>query len=942
MVEMSWRRIKEVLPIAIVVIIGVFQYVGNVQSVKFIDNDTFPITGLVSIRNDRYGRVSKTGTIMIEALRFAIRQVNQKNRKFLHGYRFGFNRFHDISDTKVYEISDIVKDLFLEDYLFLVGPHSSETSYVTDLLSVPFGISVISYGATFSDFPRVSGESSYTYRTVPSNTFRIQALVDVVKTLRWNYVSIISSYGYDGERDARYFTQEIIKMKICLGNIYDLPRNTNQQRYKDILEAVDEDESARVLLLFTNIKDSMNILKAVTKLKLEKRFLLFCVLGCLHYDEVIRGNEEAALGMLSLDLYNYPNSQFEEYFKALTPGKRNKSYFRNFWEQHFNCVLNASAPNKFKRPTCTGNEKMTDVEFLKDVSTHTIISAVYAFACATRSIVQKYCGVNHEGGSKTCSQGLYPSSTEKYFEKVFESLKNVTFNDGTLDLHRAFANVNYNATDFGDFKDISKYVRYDVFYYGNENKNILIGQWKKRRVRNRKRGFSSTTGSSLSNFFLGVQENDERFKSSFNLMNSHIVKNLTNIVCSPPCKPGHYRVPYANFAKRSCCFTCSPCPEHHISINGTCSQCAMTEKQVNNQCVMLPQIWIGVLSDIPSIVFSFLSVLGAISVVFVALIFVRFNDHKLVRASGRDLFYIMLFGIFLTFIIPFTVLTKPSSAACVARGILPGLAFLTCYAPLFLKTNRIYRIFLHGKRTAQPPNLISPQSQIVILCGITAVQILLSSVFFASKTPNPELEVNPERTRILLKCKGDSSPILMLLNLIISVVFMVSCTFLAFKTRHFPKNFNEAKDIGVTLYITCVIWSVFLPAFFLTVPWRLEFVREYLMSGLAIVLGYTTLFGLFGRKLKILFTGDKADDSATPKEHKNVCNSVVSRFTSIRHRIYSETPSNHTHNNGVKFKMILNDSKSECSSENNNDCESTNCRTDVDTAIESVVETTET
>lgn len=36
MVEMSWRRIKEVLPVAIVVIIGVFQLVGNVQSVKFI------------------------------------------------------------------------------------------------------------------------------------------------------------------------------------------------------------------------------------------------------------------------------------------------------------------------------------------------------------------------------------------------------------------------------------------------------------------------------------------------------------------------------------------------------------------------------------------------------------------------------------------------------------------------------------------------------------------------------------------------------------------------------------------------------------------------------------------------------------------------------------------------------------------------------------------
>ena len=69
-------------------------------------------------------------------------------------------------------------------------------------------------------------------------------------------------------------------------------------------------------------------------------------------------------------------------------------------------------------------------------------------------------------------------------------------------------------------------------------------------------------------------------------------------------------------------------------------------------------------------------------------------------------------------------------------------------------------------------------------------------------------------------------------------MFMISCTVLAFKTRHFPKNYNEAKYIGITLYITCVAWAVFLPAYFLRSQKQIYFIREYLMCAICIVVGY--------------------------------------------------------------------------------------------------------
>ena len=867
---------------------------------------------------------------MIEAMRFAVHQIN-RDRRFLHGYQLRFNKCYNIPDTNT-NTNEIMKNTFVDNIPFLVGPHSSETSYVSSILSGIFGQSVISYGATFVDFPDVAGPKSNMLRTVPSNRFRIKALIDIVKTLHWNYVSVVSSYGYDGERDARYFIQESNNLKICFGSIHNLPRVSKTTDYQNALKDLAKDKRTRVVLLFTNNKDSKDILKAATQLDLADRFQMFCVLGCTNYDEVVKGNEQTAVGTLSLDLHNYPNKDFEEFFKSLKPGteRKNDVYFQNFWEMHFNCSLDknditasplsSSSSSSSFRPTqspCSGNESLTNIEFIRQIPAHTVINAVYAFACAARDIVLSICGKSHQGGSRKCYLDASQSST--YFGKVIRFLTDATLDDGTIDMHKAFQDVNYtDRASFGDFEDSSRSVRYNLHIFrrdmNGDYSNLLVGNWSTKRegfsakIFNSNNRFSGKTSGTTN---IPVKSNDEILTEQrsikFEFVNEYLVRNVRGIVCSSPCPVGFYQVPDSNLAKTSCCFTCRQCPDLHVSHNGTCVKCAATEKVVDNKCTMLQQRWISMRKNVPALIFVFLSIAGILSVMFTTFIFYRNNEHKLVRASGRDLFYIMLFGVLLTFVYPYAVFTKPSRVSCVFRGILPGLAFLTCYAPLFLKTNRIYRIFIHGKRSATPPALVSPQSQLLILTGIMAIQFLLSSVFFVTKSLDPDLLVAPDRSHILLKCKGDSSPILMGLNLAMSVVFMFSCTVLAFKTRHFPKNFNEAKDIGVTLYVTCVIWSVFLPAYFLTVPWRVPFIRDFLITGLSTVIGYTSLYGLFGRKLKILLT----DKRRILKENSSEIFNGYDCVSSISQRInsISGVQTCTSSNGGVKasFQMIDND-----------------------------------
>lgn len=75
--------------------------------------------------------------------------------------------------------------------------------FVFSLLQIP----QISYASTA---PELSDNTRYDFfsRVVPSDTFQTQAMVDIVKALRWNYVSTLASEGNYGESGVEAFIQK--------------------------------------------------------------------------------------------------------------------------------------------------------------------------------------------------------------------------------------------------------------------------------------------------------------------------------------------------------------------------------------------------------------------------------------------------------------------------------------------------------------------------------------------------------------------------------------------------------------------------------------------------------------------------------------------------------------------------------------------------------------
>lgn len=70
---------------------------------------------------------------------------------------------------------------------------------------------------------------------------------------------------------------------------------------------------------------------------------------------------------------------------------------------------------------------------------------------------------------------------------------------------------------------------------------------------------------------------------------------------------------------------------------------------------------------------------------------------------------------------------------------------------------------------------------------------------------------------------------------------MFISTFYSFLTRNLAKNFHETHHISFKMYISSILWLILV--FFLN--FEENFSRQYLITGMTVLIGWFTLLGLF-------------------------------------------------------------------------------------------------
>ena len=205
---------------------------------------------------------------------------------------------------------------------------------------------------------------------------------------------------------------------------------------------------------------------------------------------------------------------------------------------------------------------------------------------------------------------------------------------------------------------------------------------------------------------------------------------------------------------------------------------------------------------------------GILVTLYIIAVFVQFRETPVVRASGRELSFVLLFGILICYGMTFVIISKPTDVTCGAQKCGIGLCFSICYSALLTKTNRIARIFRAGKRTVKRPRCISPKSQLLICIGLVGIQVAIVLVWMWISPPKAGAyyPTREDNQLVCLSAVGMSY----MIGFSYPILLIIICTFYAVLTRKIPEAFNESKHIGFTMYTTCIIWLAFVPIYFST------------------------------------------------------------------------------------------------------------------------------
>lgn len=246
-------------------------------------------------------------------------------------------------------------------------------------------------------------------------------------------------------------------------------------------------------------------------------------------------------------------------------------------------------------------------------------------------------------------------------------------------------------------------------------------------------------------------------------------------------------------------FTCQDCPDGN------------TPNQNLTLCIPLPVLhltWDSLWVLLPVSV----STLGIFAAGYVFYVFIKYNNTPLIMASGRELCYVLLIGILLSYGTTFILLAKPTIILCTIKRFILGISLCLIYASVLIKTNRIYRIFNRGvKAMVKRPSYTSPKSQIFICMSLVSVQVVGGLTWIGFEKPET-MFVKHYTDFLVLTCKA--SQIAVLLSLVYNMLLIIMCTVFGFMTRKIPQNFNEAKYIAFTMYSTCIVWLAFIPIYF--------------------------------------------------------------------------------------------------------------------------------
>nr|XP_033771477.1 vomeronasal type-2 receptor 26-like [Geotrypetes seraphini] len=287
--------------------------------------------------------------------------------------------------------------------------------------------------------------------------------------------------------------------------------------------------------------------------------------------------------------------------------------------------------------------------------------------------------------------------------------------------------------------------------------------------------------------------------------------------CSPSCLPGFRKL--TKEGKPLCCYDCIPCPEGEVSNQtdmDTCTTCPEDQWSNSNRDACIPKI-VTFLSygELLGIALTLISIIFFLIAAAILGIFIYYHDTPIVKANNRNLSYILLISLMLSFLCTLVFIGRPDKVTCLLRQTVFAIIFSISLSSILAKTITVVIAFQATKPGSKLRKWMGSRvsNSIIFFCFL--IQTLLCVVWLFTAPPFPYLNMRSEIGLILIECNEGSIVafycVLGYLGFLAGVSFNV-----AFLARNLPDSFNEAKYITFSMLVFCSVWVSFIPTYLST------------------------------------------------------------------------------------------------------------------------------